>query len=475
MSLIHHCLPGTEVGCTSEERHGSKSAARKKKETVLERFTKGIILPTMNRKHQTHPVDRQRLPPRRRRRPFKEPQVFLSSFKNTPGGDLQEFSISGSILSEFLNSLQKSNLDHLAQVNLERNLLYRNPATYRRLLAILPPESLENLTVRWNGIDANMAYKLAQRLPKYRNLHSLSLAENELGPKGLDYLLDVGQLYSLSRTVDLWDCNLRDDGASILSEYLYCRDINWKIKSLCLAGNDITDRGAILLAKGLSHGPNGRLRSLDLSSNTIENDGLKAIAAAAALSSLRELSLRNNRFDADGVSHVATLLLNGTAGSLRKLDLSGNTIGDSGVAWIGKAVQSPLCQLEELLLTNTRISNRGIEILATALENNTHLKRLTLDGNHPGVDRRGARFFVHCLAEYNKTLVTLTVLHRTYDNHLLNDKLDEYLECNRCGWHHVGDLHVPHAAWPMIWAKTKQNTELLYQFMRRRPDLLLVR
>jgi Ran GTPase-activating protein (RanGAP) involved in mRNA processing and transport len=388
---------------------------------------------------------------------------------------LQEFTISGFILPEFLHSLQQSNLDHLTHVTLEGNFLYRHPTTYRRIFTTLPRNSLENLSSRQNGIDFNMTRKLAQVLPQYRNLHSLCLAKNELSGKGLCYLFDIGQVYSHITTLDLSDCDLGDNGVGMLSNYLCRWDIDWTIQCLCLVVNDITDGGAMLLAKGLSHCPHGRLHVIDLSRNSIDNAGLRAMTDAAAISSLRELSLQDNRFDTDGVLYLSSRLLDGTLRSLQKLDLSGNVIGDSGVEWIAKAIRSSVCTLKELLLADTHISNRAVETLATALVNNSHLKRLGLDDNYPDVDRRGGRSFVKCLAEHNRTLVTLSLLDRTYDNHLLNDKLDVYLELNRCGWHHVGDMNIPHGMWPRIWAKTMNHTDLLYQFIRRRPDLLIVR
>jgi Ran GTPase-activating protein (RanGAP) involved in mRNA processing and transport len=439
-------------------------------------FTQGIFRPLMERK-QHAPAELETIfpPSRRRRRRRKEPQVFVRSYKNTPCGDLQEFAISGYIVPEFLDCLRDSNLDHLTKVTLEGNFLDKCPTTFRRLLVVLPTDSLENLTLRWNGIDENGAYRLAQRLPKYRNLHSLSLSENQLGPKGLAYLMDVGQLYSLWDAVELWDCDLGDDGAGLLGSYLSRKDVEWKIRSLNLATNDITDRGAVLLATGLSRMRCDRLQSLDLSRNRIGNDGLIAIANAVSHSFLQKLSLHHNRFDAKGVTYLASLLKGGTLRSLLNLDLSNNSIRDTGVFWIAQALRSRLCCLEELFLSNTQISNSSVANLASALEKNQRLKRLALEGIHPGVTRQGARFFLHCLAEHNTTLSSLTLLGRTYDNHLVNDCLDNYLECNRCGWHHLGDVRIGPSTWPLILSKSKNNRDLLYKFLRRRPDLLLVK
>lgn len=81
---------------------------------------------------------------------------------------------------------------------------------------------------------------------------------------------------------------------------------------------------------------NETLEDLDLSPNSIDNDGVAAIAGAlAANGSLRRLNLAANRVGDVGAAALAEMLRSN--GALEELDLSSNEIEYDGAHVAGRA------------------------------------------------------------------------------------------------------------------------------------------
>ncbi|XDV33400.1 hypothetical protein PO909_003824 [Leuciscus waleckii] len=70
---------------------------------------------------------------------------------------------------------------------------------------------------------------------------------------------------------------------------------------------------------------------------------------------------------------------------LRKLDLSVNKVGDSGVKLLSDLLQDPHCKLEILWLRYCGVTDEGCAALTSALRSNpSHLRELDLSGNKVG-------------------------------------------------------------------------------------------
>ncbi|KAL0175357.1 hypothetical protein M9458_031325, partial [Cirrhinus mrigala] len=82
-----------------------------------------------------------------------------------------------------------------------------------------------------------------------------------------------------------------------------------------------------------------------------------------------------------GCDYLASALKSNPS-HLKELDLSGNTVGDSGVEYLSSGLLNPHCKLEILRLSDCGVIDEGCAALASALISNpSHLRELDLTGN----------------------------------------------------------------------------------------------
>jgi len=104
-----------------------------------------------------------------------------------------------------------------------------------------------------------------------------------------------------------------------------------RLTSLNLYSNSIGDEGAKAIAQSESM---RSLIKLDLSCNSIGDEGAKAIARSESMRSLTELYLWNNSIGDEGAKAIAQ---SESMRSLTELDLSCNSIGDEGAKAIAQS------------------------------------------------------------------------------------------------------------------------------------------
>ena len=136
-----------------------------------------------------------------------------------------------------------------------------------------------------------------------------------------------------------------DDLAPLIAR---AKDEGWT--ELNLSYNSISDDGAKAIAASLKN-----LTTLDLSDNSIGDDGAKAIAVS--FKNLTTLDLSDNSIGEDGAKAIAASLKN-----LTSLDLSDNSIGDDGA----KAIAASLKNLTSLDLSDNSIGDDGAKAILDA-------------------------------------------------------------------------------------------------------------
>ncbi|XP_069016404.1 NACHT, LRR and PYD domains-containing protein 3-like [Embiotoca jacksoni] len=134
-----------------------------------------------------------------------------------------------------------------------------------------------------------------------------------------------------------------------------------------------------ILANGIS---SSQLRELDLSNNNLTDVGLKQLSGGLKNCKLEKLRLKSCNLTEQSSGGLASLIGSPSC-HLKDLDLTDNDFQDVGVKKFSGGLGSPQCKLEILNLALCGVTEEGCTFLASAL-NSSRLKKLDLSYNHPG-------------------------------------------------------------------------------------------
>ncbi|XP_039519856.1 NACHT, LRR and PYD domains-containing protein 5-like isoform X3 [Pimephales promelas] len=147
----------------------------------------------------------------------------------------------------------------------------------------------------------------------------------------------------------------------------------------------VTDEGCVALASALRSNPS-HLRELNLSYNNLGDSGVKQLSDLLANPhcKLETLGLSNCGVTDEGCVALASALRSNPS-HLRELSLYKNKLGDSGVKQLSDLLANPHCKLETLRLSECGVTDEGCVALASALRSNpSHLRKLDLSFNKLG-------------------------------------------------------------------------------------------
>ncbi|KAL6470852.1 hypothetical protein MHYP_G00219710, partial [Metynnis hypsauchen] len=268
------------------------------------------------------------------------------------------------------------------------------------------------------------------------HLMELDLSENKLGNSGVKKICEMlKSSKSVLQKLQLSFCSITEEGYTALASALKSNPSSHLIE-LDLRGNDPGDTGVKNLTDLLQDG-NCELKTITLLKSSAAEEACKSLTTALGTSPLllKELDL-SGKIQGDSEmkkisdllddSHCRTQILKlnkcsiteescaalssalfSNPSHLMELDLSENTLGNSGVKKICEMLKSPKSVLQKLHLSFCSITEDGYAALASALKSNpsSHLIDLDLRGNDPG--DTGVKKFIDLLDDPNSSLKKL--------------------------------------------------------------------
>ena len=246
-----------------------------------------------------------------------------------------------------------------------------------------------NSTVQVLGLSGNRigeegARAIAEALKTNSALHSIWLSWNNIGDKGATAIAKAFQFNSTLGTIYLTKNNIGADGAKALAQAL--TNNNSTIEKLDIDGKDIGQDGAMAIAEALKTNP--KLRTLYLSYDCITHALKKRIHCLLSVhyKDVRyggfKVDLSGRRIGDREAEYIARALMDPNT-KVKTLDLTWNSIGVDGATAIAEALKSNVT-LQTLHLTNNCIEDDGAMAIAEALTYNSTLQTVWLPRNMIG-------------------------------------------------------------------------------------------
>ncbi|XP_026705990.1 ribonuclease inhibitor [Athene cunicularia] len=239
------------------------------------------------------------------------------------------------------------------------------------------------------------------------SLTELKLNNNELGDAGAECLCKGLLMPSCSlQTLWLQNCNLTSASCETLCSVLSAQP---SLTELHIGGNKLGTAGVKVLCQGMMN-PNCKLQKLQLEYCELTADSVEALnPALQSKPTLKELQLSNNTLGDTAVKQLCRGLVDASCNlellhlencgitsdscreisavlsnksSLVDLSVGDNKIGDSGMALLCQGLMHPNCKIQKLWLWDCDLTSASCKDLSRLISTKETLKEISLQDNN---------------------------------------------------------------------------------------------
>ncbi|KAK1803307.1 hypothetical protein P4O66_004089 [Electrophorus voltai] len=326
---------------------------------------------------------------------------------------LSNCSITDKGCAALASALRSNPSSHLRELNLNNNK--PGDSGVKQLSALLEDPLCKLEILECNLTEKSCAVLVSVLISISSSLRELNLNDNKLQDSGVKLLsAALENPHCKLKTLRLNDCNLTEKICAVLASALISSSSS--LRELNLSDNQLQDSGVKLLSAGLENlhckletlglrdcnlteksctflasvlrSNSSSLRTLYLSYNRLQDSGVKMLSAGLENPhcKLKTLRLCDCKITEEGCAALVSALSSNPSSHLRKLNLTKNKPGDSGVKQLSALLEDPHCKLEMLELSDCSITDEGCAALASAVRSNlsSHLRELNLTNNKPG-------------------------------------------------------------------------------------------
>jgi len=260
---------------------------------------------------------------------------------------------------------------------------------------------LESLNMGANSIGPVGAKSVAAMAAVTGGLTVIDLLYNKLDAEAAKMLAEVAKQKGVSlcgirrdqTTADFSKQSLNLPDVILLASDLSQAVVTGGLTALNLSSNSLKDEGVNAVCEAIQSNKETKLASLNFSYNSIGPVGANAVAAMVAVTgALTKLSLAQNFLKEAGTKAICEALEQNT--TLKELDISGgdhgsNTGGSAGAKHVAKMVRVN-GGLTALNLSYNRLQDEGVSAVCEAIQSNKETKLASLNFGDNGIGPVGA-------------------------------------------------------------------------------------
>ena len=374
---------------------------------------------------------------------------------------LQELNISNNeITSEGATSIGEAMNENsvLLILDISKNWITGETLVYL-LKTINSNSGLQYLNITHNNVTKSEYLQIQQCIKQtvchaHPSLHKICASWNDIVS-----INENSELKSMICTINSYDIHSSDIDVkeevwsfNTISNSIYranfmgnCLKEDDKLQQLKLHNQNINIAEAKLIIYAMQVNPKLMLVMLDISCNTLSDEGAIAISECLKVNSiLQELILSHNNITSVGATKIAEAIQ--LRGTLQKLDISYNTISDEGAIAFSNCLRINNI-IEVINLSNNGITSVGAISIAEAMNVNTIL--LNLDISKNWITSEG----LICLLELKNRKSGLQFLNITHNN-ITKSEFIRIQQCIKQAFLHLLQslqwLHEIHASWNEI-------------------------